>query len=289
MNHLFCFLRCRARDWYRVFSLRAPVAGRILPLLILTAPAISALSCIPMQYPQKEIYYETVFVTENRTELVSETYPVTRTVSGQEQLTPYILWSSPSVMFKGTRFVWYYGYRLPGAQVHNIERIRISLYKQYYYENVAVSLFDMGARGQVLQPPLISSLDPVYSSTVQWDWFTYSTEAEAMNKWLNSANIKFNFARQLGGQADLWMNRWQPYDIEFDTRGARDIAVLFTGPTTPQNTRFSASLLWDDQVTENVTRTVERTVPYQVEQRIQSERTVTKTSLVPFWQAPPFK
>jgi len=248
-----------------------------------------ALSCVPVQYPQKEIYYETVTATENRTELVSETYPVTRIVSGQEQLTPYILWSSPTVKFKGTRFVWYYGYRLSGAQVHNIERIRISLYKQYYYENVAVSLFDMGARGQVLQPPLISSLDPVYSSTVRWDWFTYDTEAETMNKWLNSANIKFNFARQLGGQSDLWMNRWQPYDIEFDTRGARDIAVLFTGPTTPQNTRFSASLLWYDQVTENVTRTVERTVPYLVEQRIQSERTVTKTSLAPFWQAPPFK
>ncbi len=289
MNHLSRFLPCRSREWFTRSAPVARVAGRVLSLLILTALAISALSCVPVQYPQKEINYETVFVTENRTELVSETYSVTRTVSGQEQLTPYILWSSPTVKFKGTQFVWYHGYRLPGTQVHNIERIRISLYKQYYYENIAVSLFDMGARGQVLQPPLISSLDPVYNSTVQWDWFTYGTEAEAMNKWLNSANIKFNFARHLGGQADLWMNRWQPYDIEFDTRGARDIAVLFTGPTTPQNTRFSASLLWYDQVTENVTRTVERTVPYQVERRIQSERTVTKTSLVPFWQAPPFK
>ena len=289
MNYLSCFLPCRSRERFTRSASSARVAGRILPLLILTALAMPALSCVPVQYPQKEIYYETVTATENRTELVSETYPVTRIVSGQEQLTPYILWSSPTVKFKGTRFVWYYGYRLSGAQVHNIERIRISLYKQYYYENVAVSLFDMGARGQVLQPPLISSLDPVYSSTVRWDWFTYDTETETMDKWLNSANIKFNFARQLGGQSDLWMNRWQPYDIEFDTRGARDIAVLFTGPTTPQNTRFSASLLWYDQVTENVTRTVERTVPYLVEQRIQSERTVTKTSLAPFWQAPPFK
>jgi len=289
MNYLSCFLPCISRERFTRSAPGARVAGRALPLLILTALAMPALSCVPVQYPQKEIYYETVTATENRTELVSETYPVTRIVSGQEQLTPYILWSSPTVEFKGTRFVWYYGYRLPGAQVHNIERIRISLYKQYYYENVAVSLFDMGARGQVLQPPLISSLDPVYSSTVRWDWFTYDTETETMDKWLNSANIKFNFARQLGGQSDLWMNRWQPYDIEFDTRGARDIAVLFTGPTTPQNTRFSASLLWYDQVTENVTRTVERTVPYLVEQRIQSERTVTKTSLVPFWQAPPFK
>ncbi|MFA5065856.1 MAG: hypothetical protein WC566_10390 [Dehalococcoidia bacterium] len=289
MNHLSCFFHCRARVRYPGFTARAPGAGGFLSLLILTVLAIPALSCVPMQYPQKEIYYETMSVTENRTELVSETNPVTRIVSGQEQLTPYILWSSPSVKFKGTRFVWYHGYRLPGAQAHDIEKIRISLYKQYYYENVAVSLFDMGRRGQVLQPPLISPQDPVYTNTVQWDWFTYDIEAEIMDNWLNSANIKFNFARYLGGQADLWMNRWQPYDIEFDTRGAREIAVLFTGPTTPQNTRFSASLLWYDHVTENVTTIVERTVPYQVEQSVQSERTVNKTSLVPFWQAPPFK
>ena len=204
-------------------------------------------------------------------------------------LTPYVVWSSPTVRFKGTPFVWYYGYRLPGTQAHDMEKIRISLYKQQYYENVAVSLFDMGARGQVLQPPVISTLDPVYSTAVRWDWFTYSGDTTTVDKWLNSANIKFNFARFLGGQADLWMNRARPYDIDFDTRGAQDIAVLFTGPTIPMNTRFSASLLWSDQVTDNVTKTVERQVPYQVEQRIQKERTINKTVLVPFWQAPPFK
>jgi len=271
--------------------MRCNAAGsvRALSLLILTVLLIPSLSCVPVQYPQKETYNETVTVTENRTELVSETYPVTRIVSGREQLTPYILWSSPTVKFRGTPFVWYYGYRLPGTQVHDIERISISLYKQYYYENVAISVFDMGPRGQVLQPPLISSPDPVYTSMVQWDWFTYDTETEVINKWLNSANIKFNFARYLGGQADLWMNRWQPYDIEFDTRGARDIAVLFSGPTTSQNVRFSAFLLWYDQVTENVTSVVEKSVPCQVEHLVQRERSVNKTVLVPFWQAPPFK
>jgi hypothetical protein len=268
---------------------RAWTGAHIAPLLILTTLAVSALSCVPVQYPQKEAFYETVIVTENRTELVSEIYPVSRTISGSEQLAPYILWSSPTVRFKGTPYVWYYGYRLPGAQTHQAEKIRISLYRQYYYENVAVSLFDVGARGQILQPPLISSSDPVDSATVHKDWFTYGTEAEAMNKWINSANIKFNFARQMGGQTDLWMNRWQPYDIEFDTRGAREIAVLFTGPTTPENVRFSASLSWYDYITENATRMVEKAVPYQLEKRVQSERTVTRTTLVPFWQAIPFK
>ncbi len=288
MNYLCDFFCYQARRLTRASS-DICIAGSSLLLLIIMALPISTLACVPVQYPQKEIYYETMTVTENRTEMVSETYPVTLTLSGQEQLMPYILWSSPSVRFRGTPYVWYYGYRLPVARLHQVEKIRISLYKQYYYENIAVSLFDMGERGQVMQPPLLSPSDQINSATVNWEWFTYSTEMEEMNRWLNSANIKLNFARRLGGQTDLWMNRWQPYDIEFDTRGARDIAVVFTGPTTPENVRFSASLSWYDYVTENATRMVERTVPYQLEKRIQSERTVTKTSLVPFWQTPPFK
>jgi hypothetical protein len=289
------FLRDSPQYRHRGLTGQAPrTAGKALSLLILMAAALPALSCVAVQYPQKEIYYDTVYVTENRSEAFSETYPVTRIESGQEQLIPYVIWSNPILRFKGTPFVWYYGYRLPGMQTHDVEKIRISLYKQEYYENVAVSLFDMGPRGQVMQPPAISPLDPVYNTSVQWNWFTSSGDTSSgdtspMARWLNSANIKFNFARFIGGQAYLWMNRERPYDIDFDTRGARDIAVLFTGPTIPQNTRFSASLLWSDQVTDNVTGTVERQVPYQVEQRIQKERTVNKTVLVPFWQAPPFK
>jgi hypothetical protein len=293
-------LRRSPQHRYCRLTARTPgAAAKVLSLLILLATFLPALSCVAVQYPQKETYYDTVYVTENRSEVLSETYPVTRIESGQELLTPYVIWSNPTLMFKGTPFVWYYGYRLPGTQAHGEEKIRISLYKQEYYENVAVSLFDMGPRGQVLQPPAISPLDPAYTDTVQWNWFTYSgdisggttsgSNTSTMGRWLNSANIKFNFARFVGGQADLWMNRGRPYDIDFDTRGARDIAVLFIGPTIPQNTRFGASLLWSDRITDNVIKTVERQVPYRVEQRIQKERTVNKTVQVPFWQAPPFK
>jgi len=270
----------------------ADSAGKLLPLLILVAATLPTLACVAVQYPQTESYYDTVYTTENRTEVFTGTYPVTRTESGGEQLTPYVVWSNPTIYFKGTRFVWYYGYRLPDTRTHDLETIRISLYKQEYYEDVAVSVFDMGPRGQVLQPPIISPLDPVYTTRVEWTWLTYPIDLDdssAISRWLNSANIKFNFARFLGGQANLWLNRERSYDIDFNTRGARDIAVLFTGSSIPQNTRFSVSLLWSDQITDNVTGTVERQVPYQVEQRIQKEKTVNKTALVPFWQAPPIK
>jgi len=298
MKHMPQSLLCSHRHQYSRLTDKLPgSAVRALSLLILIAVALPALSCVAVQYPQKETYYESVYVTENRSEALSETYPVTRIESGQELLTPYVIWSNPSLMFKGTEFVWYYGYRLPGT--HDEEKIRISLYKQEYYENVAISLFDVGARGQVLQPPSISPLDPIYTDTVQWNWFTYSgdtsgtdaagSSTSAMGRWVNSANIKFNFARFVGGQADIWMNRARPYDIDFDTRGARDIAVMFIGPTTAQNTRFGATLLWSDRITETATRTVERQAPYVVEQSIQKERTVNRTVQVPFWQALPFK
>jgi len=291
---LHSLLLALQRRYRRLISHAPGSCIKALSLLFLVAAALPVLACVEVQYPHKETYYDTVYVTENRSEAMIETYPLTRIVSGQEQLTPYVIWSNPTLRFKGTPFVWYYGYRLPGTQTHEVEKVRISLYKQDYYENVAVSLFDMGPRGQVLQPPAISALDPFYTDMVQWNWLTYSGDisgsgTSSMARWLNSANIKFNFARFLGGQADLWMNRGSSYDIDFDTRGARDIVVLFTGSTIPQNTRFSASLQWSDQVTDNATRTMERQVPYRVEQRIQKERTVNKTVQVPFWQAPPFR
>jgi hypothetical protein len=233
----------------------------------------------------QETYYETVYITENRTETYDETVAVVKTVCGDEALIPYVVWSNPSLRFKGNRFIWYYGYKLPGTGAPAEEKIRIALYKQAYYEYVAVSLFDMAPRGQVLQPPLISPSDPLQTPAVQPNWITKEGDSTGFNDWLNLANIKFNFAHFLGGQSDLWMNRESSYDISFDTRGARDIAVVFSGPTTAQNARFGTFLSWSDSLTENVTMDMRRQIPYQMEQRIQKHRTVYKTSQVPIWEA----
>ena len=248
------------------------------------ASSLSAVSCVPVQYPVRETYYDTGFVTENRTETYDEIVPVVKTLSGEETLIPYVVWSNPSLKFKDNKFIWYYGYLLPDTRAHTEEKIRISLYKQDYYEYAVISLFDMAPRGQVLQPPFISPSDPPQPPAVGWTWITKEGDASTISNWLNTANIKFNFARFLGGQSDLWLNRGSAYSIEFDTRGARDIAVVISAPTIPQNARYSASLVWTDTVTENITRTVERRVPYQVERRIEKQRTAYETHQVPFWE-----
>ena len=256
--------------------------------LILTAGILGSLltaaSCVPVEYPVKETYYETTLVTENRTETYDETVPVIKTASGEESLIPYVVWSNPSLKFKGNRFIWYYGYKLPDTGAHAGQKIRIDLYKQDYYEYAVISLFDMAPRGQVLQPPIIATSDPLQPPNVDWTWITKEGDTTTISNWLNTANIKFNFARFLGGQSDLWLNRGSPYSIEFDTRGAHDIAVVIAAPTTPQNARYSASFVWTDNVTENVTRTVEHQVPYLVERKVEKQRTVYETRQVPFWE-----
>jgi len=245
---------------------------------------LPSVSCVPVQYPVKETYYQTVLVTENRTETYEGTVAEVKTISGEEPLIPYVVWSNPSLKFKDNRFIWYYGYKLPGTLSHTEEKIRINLFKQEYYEYSVISLFDMAPRGQVLQPPIISPSDAPKPPAVEWRWITSEGDTSELSNWFNTANIKFNFARFLGAQSDLWMNRGSAYAIEFDTRGARDIAVVIAAPTIPQNARFAASWIWTDHVTENVTRTMERQVPYQVEQRVEKQRTVYKTRQAPFWE-----
>ena len=255
----------------------------IISTAAIVASLLLSVSCVPVQYPVKETYYETVFVTENRTETYDETVAVVKTISGEAQLIPYVVWSNPDLVFKGNKFIWYYGYLLPETGAHAEEKIRIYLIKQEYYEYTAISVFDMSPRGQVLQPPIIAPSDPPKPPTVGWSWIVTEGDSSNISNWLNTANIKFNFARLLGAQSDLWMNRANAYFIDFDTRGARDIAVIISAPTVAQNARYSASLVWVDSLTENVTRTLERQVPYRVEHKVEKQRTVLKTRQVPIW------
>ncbi len=206
--------------------MRWPVGLTSILCLIFTAGILGSLlpaaSCVPVEYPVKETYYETILVTENRTENYNETVPVVKTVSGEEALTPYVVWSNPSLKFKGNRFIWYYGYRLPDTGTHTGEKIRIVLYKQDYYEYAVISLFDMAPRGQVLQPPIIAISDPLQPPSVDWTWITKEGDTTTIGNWLNMANIKFNFAHFLGGQSDLWLNRESAYSYRIRyTRSAR--------------------------------------------------------------------
>ena len=141
----------------------------------------------------------------------------------------------------------------------------------------------MDPRGQILAPPLIAASDNITPAPAQLMWITSKEDISTYATWLNSANVKLNFAHFIGGNINLFVNSSTSDPIELDTHGAKDVAVLIYGPTDPQNCRFNTTLIWTENITENVTRTVERSVPVQVEHRILKNKATAQPRQVPFW------
>jgi hypothetical protein len=109
-------------------------------------------------------------------------------------------------------------------------------------------------------------------------------DSSTFGNWLNMANFKLNFALFLGGRSDLWLNYEGPYTVEFSIKGGRDLAIIIGGPTVPQNMRFNVMRTWSDKTQQYITRTGERTVPYQIEKKVPKQRLVMLSRQVPFWE-----
>jgi hypothetical protein len=257
--------------------------SRVLVLATALLMAATA-SCVTIVTPGEETYYVSEYVTENRSEPFTETVPITTTVSGEDVLTPYIIWSGTAFMFKGTRNVWYYGYDLSGLPAHDSEKLKIAFSKQEFYEYTTVSLFDMTPRGQILSPPLISAADTAAPVNLVREMLTMKGETTTFDNWLNLANLKLNFALFLGGRSDLWLNYDGPYATEFSLKGGRDIAVIVSGPSVPQNMRFNVMRTWSDRTQQYITRSGERPVPYQLEKKVPKQRAVMQSRQAPFWE-----
>ncbi|RPJ63754.1 MAG: hypothetical protein EHM12_01480 [Dehalococcoidia bacterium] len=260
----------------------------IYAALLITIPIVCSgllSSCVTVKSSSEEPYYVTELATENRTETYTETVPVERLIRHEQPLQPYILWSNPELTFNKHKSLWYYGYDLSGFTAHNKQKIRIMFFKQQFYEYTAVSVFDMHPRGQILAPPLIATSDNISAIVVLNSWISSKQTSSTFNTWIGMANMKLDFAHFLGGSTDLFMNRATASPVELDTRGSQEIAILINGPTDPQNCRFSVSLTWEEPVTENVTRTFERTIPVQVEHKILKQKSVPQYRQVPFWEA----
>ncbi len=263
--------------------------SRIIVLILVFSAQIlsSALfsSCVTVQSSLKEPYYVTEYTTENRSEIYTETVPIVKSVPYEKVLQPHIMWSNPQLMFNGCKSIWYYGYDLSGFPAGEKQQIKLAFFKQQFYEYLAVSVFDMDPRGQILSPPLISASDNISAINVEHDWITSKEGISTFSTWFKLSNMKLDFAHFLGGRADLFLNRATTYPIELDTRGTREIAVIICGPTDPQNCRFNTTLTWSEKATEYVTRTVERSVPVQVEHRIIKQKSVIQSRQVPFWES----
>ncbi|MBN1376341.1 MAG: hypothetical protein JXA01_09310 [Dehalococcoidia bacterium] len=252
-----------------------------------TAALLLALlvSCVTVESQSQEPYYLTEYTTENRTELYTETVPVIKTITHEENLQPYIIWSNPQLVFNNHKSLWYYGYDLSGFKNAAEQKIKILFFKQQFYEYLAVSVFDMHRRGQILAPPLISASDNISAIAVSQNWITSKKEIGTYNTWFGMANMKLDFARFLGGKPNIFLNSATTYPIELDTRNCTEVAILISGPTDPQNCRFSALLVWEESVIEEVTRTAERSIPVQVERSVLKQNTVIQSRQVPFWES----
>jgi hypothetical protein len=267
---------------------RRPRSRTIVLILVFSAQILSSAlfsSCVTVQSSIKEPYYVTEYTTENRTELYTETVPIVKSVPYEKVLQPYILWSNPQLIFNDHNSIWYYGYDLSGFPPREKQQIKLVFYKQQFYEYLAVSVFDMDPRGQVLAPPLISASDNISSIAAERNWITSNGDISTFSTWFKLANMKLDFAHFLGGRTDLFLNSATTYPVELDTRGSREIAVILYGPTDPQNCRFNTALAWSENIADYVTRTAERTVPVQIEHRVIKQKSVLQSRQVPFWES----
>ena len=267
---------------------RRPRLRTIVLILVFSTQILSLTlfsSCVTVQSSLEEPYYVTEYTTENRTELFTETVTLVKSVPHEQFLQSYILWSNPSLSFNDRKPIWYYGYDLSGFPAYEKQQIKLTFFKQQFYEYLAVSVFDMDPRGQISAPQSISASDNISSIVVERNWITSDKYISTFSTWFKLANMKLDFAHFLGGMTDLFLNRATTYPVELDTRGSREIAVIINGPTDPQNCRFSATLKWTENVTENVTRTAERSVPVQVEHRVIKQKSVLQSRQAPFWES----
>ncbi|MGA2159188.1 MAG: hypothetical protein ABSG90_08205 [Dehalococcoidia bacterium] len=256
--------------------MRRTIAGLslifILVLMIITG--VSA-GCVDVSSPVKESYWENSTVSENHSETYSELVPITRTVSGEQALTPYIVWSVAELGFNTLKHIWYYGYSLPR---HDESRVQIFFLKQSYYEFVRVYVYDFGERGQILAPPLVSTTENISSSAVGLQGIG------SWNTWIASADTKLALAHPLAGISDLWLNYDGNRTVEFDTHGSREIGIIISGPSIAQNCHFTTSLSWSDYTTENATRTTDHIVTSSIQQPTLQTRNTFETRKVPFWE-----
>lgn len=246
-------------------------------------------SCVTVPSAHEETYYATEYVMENRTEPFTEMVDMASTITGEDVISPCISWGADVFTFKAINHVWYHGYDLSGLPSHENETIRVIFSRQQFYEYTTVSIFNMAPRGQILAPPAILASDERPPAGFKREFLYMKGDSSTFQEWLDMANFKLNYALFLGGKADLWLNYEGPCTIECNTRGAKDIAVIISGPTLPQNMRFSVIRAWSDTCHRQIMRTGERTVSYPVEKKIPRQRVVSDIRRVPFWEIWPGK
>jgi hypothetical protein len=267
---------CKRRS-SNAFLVLACIIGALFYLLIG--------ACVNVQYPVQKSYLITDYVTENKTQVINETVPVTSSKSQEVTVTPYIIWSNPQLRFKENHSIWYYGYHLPEPAEGEKTYLKITFFRQRYYQDISASVFDMSPRGQILAPPLLLASDNTSIKLPALNWITSKEDVSTLSTWMNVANLKLDFAHFLGGKTNLFLNSEDASPLELDMRDCTDVALLISGTKDPQNCRFATSVVRIVTITDNINRAAESPITVQTENKHVEQKTVMETRQVPFWES----
>ena len=113
-------------------------------ILFTTMSVLFAIPLISENYPVTEIYYETEYVTDYKTEVYTETENViVDTISGEDTIKPITKWYSPYMQMRnGYDSVYYFGYRIPETTKHDIMQVRVAIRKQLQPEDTIIRAYD---------------------------------------------------------------------------------------------------------------------------------------------------
>lgn len=236
-------------------------------------------ACLSQEYPVTENYEETLYKTELSSETYTENETSLHTDSGEFAITSYFKWSSANLSFASVPNVYYYGYDIPGADLYDDIRLRVSVWQQLQQEIARVSIFDMSKTGQI-ESPLPTSEGMVTEEMPESNLIT----GGASSTWLKSANSIINHAKFLGGTSYLWSKHSDPQVFYLDAGKASSIAVIVSGPTNKWNGSVDLDVIWSRTSSSQQTVTTERQVTKQVPYQVERQRTVYKIKQIPFWE-----
>ena len=235
-------------------------------ILVVALPLMVA-SCVLVEVPSVETYYETEYRTEYKTETYTETvYDVVDSREGRTYLNPVVKWYTNVLLseFGGAGGTHYYGYWIDPTG-HSKARVEIRISPSGQQQKGVVRVYDLTGIGQI--PPRPTPFDR--------RWYEPSELS-----WLYDLNYVLSNAPVLGEmQTGVGMDDY----IVFDADVVREFAIFAT--TWNAYTIGSVKLVWVDETMGEKTVTLEKQVPYQVPYQVEKQRTVTKIEEVPFWQA----
>ncbi len=243
--------------------------------IIISVSFVFTVSCVSKEVPVTETYFQTEYMYEYKTETYTATEDVViDTSEGRTYPSPVKKWQA-NLYFAGAGSgtgMKYYGYEIDTGK-HTRSEVKITLSE---IGEGFIMVIDLTGLGQIPNMPVTISAwreeDPKTGDL----WLNPAEEA-----WIDKLEaITTNPERVLVSQS---MDADTGSEITFDATGIKTFAILAN--TWNAYAITNVTLFWADDIVEKRTVTKERRVSYQVPYQVEKQRTVTRTKLVPFWEA----